>query len=167
MLMDKKLIAVLFLIFVVVFSFGCKKQEVTETPEEELPKVVRPGEKAIVPNVAYSQVKNAPYDYNGLYLNLERSKYGDFDNGYFLNAIVIEKTNNILKLQTLNETLWVEVKPNTIYREYFESNESGKVRVMGEDHFNDIKQYDYLTLFVNVTLDGYLFTESILIYPTK
>ncbi len=171
----------LFLLVVLAAMSGCKRAEETPTGPVTTFKVevqeragTEGGEKLIVPNVKFSQVKNNPFGkYDDLLRNLESyNKYGS-GNVFQVNAIVLNKVDTAsmrsLVLQTVDETLEVEIKPNTVYKEIIQDATSGRLRVreMEGDRFNDIGRYDFITVFVNTPSDYHLFTDSTIIYPEK
>ncbi|OGM01559.1 hypothetical protein A3K72_02045 [Candidatus Woesearchaeota archaeon RBG_13_36_6] len=155
--MDKKLIAVLFLIFVVVFSFGCKKQELVEEPAEE------PQEPSI--EVQALKVNNYPGNSFPIKDYVIADCGEEICSVYERNttwAKVIGIEDRTLTLDTSYEQFQVDVSDNVGYTKVTYNVDPEMGIVMGGvgfvegDHFNEINEGDLITMIYTVNQDNTL-----------
>ena len=152
--MDRKVIFVLFLVLIVLFSFGCKKQELVEEPAEE------PQEPITGPQTL--AVDNYPGESFPIEDYVKADCGGELCSIYERNstwAKVIKIKGRTLTLDTSYEQFQVDVPNNVKYTKvtYNVDPEIGiimsSVEPISGDHFAEIIVGDLITLIYTANQD--------------
>ena len=152
--MNRKLIFVLFLVFVVLFSFGCKKQDTFEEPAEESQEPSTELQTLAVGNYPGNSFPVEDYvkaDCGGEICSVyERTSTW---------AKVIKIEGRTLSLDTSYEQFQVDVPDNVRYTKVTYSFDSeigiimSSVEPISGDHFDEISVGDLITIIYTVNPD--------------
>ncbi len=160
--MDKRLIAIIFLGFIVLSSSGCKKQELVEEPAEEPQEPSTESQTLMVENYPGESFPIEDY--------VKADCNGEICSVYERNttwAKVIKIEGRTLTLDTSYERFQVDVSDNVRYTKVNYNVDPEMGIVMGGvglvegDHFNEIKEGDLITMIYTVNQDNTLEAELI------
>ena len=147
--MDKKLIMVLFLIFIVLFSFGCEKEEITE----ESPKTGTFDVEIPPRTLDVNNIQGGEFLVGELIFVQCGGEICSVYEREFTWAKVLKVESRILTLDTTYEKINVEIPTNIIYKKAtpYIDPETEKIAAFAlddleGDHFDEINENDLIGL---------------------